>query len=201
MVVSVMRGVCRVGDATNVRSIVVRIRTLSSHYLRPREIAAIRDLLDAAFGAGAGGFDDEDWRHALGGWHFLIDDDGVIVAHAAVVERELQTGGHRLATGYVEAVATLPSRKGRGHAARLMGAVEEHVDRAFELGALASAGTSLYARRGWMPWLGQTYVRIDGRLVRTPDDDDALYVRPTPSSPQLDRSAPISCDWRPGDPW
>jgi aminoglycoside 2'-N-acetyltransferase I len=180
---------------------VVRTRTLSSHDLRPGEIAAIRDLLDAAFGAGAGGFDDEDWSHALGGQHFVIDDEGVIVAHAAVVERELQTGEHRLATWYVEAVATLPSRQGQGHASRLMGAVEDHVDRAFELSALSSAGTTLYARRGWMPWLGQTYVRTDGELVRPPDDDGAIYVRPTPSSPELDLSASISCDWRPGDYW
>jgi aminoglycoside 2'-N-acetyltransferase I len=199
MVGSVMRGVCRVGDAANVRSVVVRTRMLSSHDLRPREIAAIRDLLDAAFGAG--GFDQEDWSHALGGRHFLLDEDGLIVTHAAVVERELQTGEHRLATGYVEAVATLPSRQGQGHASRLMGAIEEHVDRAFELGALASAGTTLYARRGWLPWLGQTHVRTDGGLVRTPDDDDAIYVRMTPSSPELDLSAPISCDGRPGDPW
>ena len=178
----------------------VRIRRLSTSDLRPKEISAIRDLLDAAF-ADADGFGDQDWSHALGGSHFVLDEDGPIVAHAAVVERELQTGGHRLATGYVEAVATLPSRQGRGYGSRLMGAVEEHVDRAFRLGALSSAGTTLYARRGWLPWLGETYVRNDAGMVRTPDDDDALYVRRTPSSPELDVSAPISCEWRPGDPW
>jgi aminoglycoside 2'-N-acetyltransferase I len=179
----------------------VRIRELSSHDLRPREVAAIRDLLEAAFAGDEESFGEEDWGHALGGQHFLLDEDGLIVAHAAVVERELQTGGHRLATGYVEAVATLPSRQGQGHGSRLMGALEEHVDRAFQLGALSSAGTTLYARRGWLPWLGETFVRADDRLVHTPDEDDALYVRLTPSSPELDLSAPISCDWRPGDAW
>ena len=181
--------------------LVVRIRTLSSHDLRPKEISAIRDLLEAAFAGDAGGFGDEDWSHALGGRHFLLDDDGLIVAHAVVVERELQTGEHNLATGYVEAVATLPSRQGHGHGSRLMGAVEEHVDRVFRLGALSSAGTTLYACRGWLPWLGETYARTEGRLVRTPEDDDALYIRSTPTSPDLDLSAPISCDSRPGDPW
>jgi aminoglycoside 2'-N-acetyltransferase I len=176
----------------------VRVRQLSTGDLRPKEIAAIRDLLDAAF---AGGFDDQDWSHALGGLHFVLDEDGQIVAHAAVVERELETSGLRIKTGYVEAVATLPSRQGRGHGSRLMGAVEEHVDRGFRLGALSSAGTTLYARRGWLQWLGETYVRNDAGPVRTPNDDDALYVRLTPSSPELDTSAPISCEWRPGDPW
>jgi aminoglycoside 2'-N-acetyltransferase I len=177
------------------------MRTLSTHDLRPREIVEIRELLDAAF-ADADGYRDEDWGNAIGGVHFVIDEDDVrIVAHAAVVERELHAGEHRLATGYVEAVATLPSHQGRGYASSLMGGVEEHVDRRFRLGALSSAGTTLYARRGWLPWVGETYVRTDGGLVRTPEDDGALYVRLTPSSPELDLSAPISCEWRPGDPW
>jgi aminoglycoside 2'-N-acetyltransferase I len=179
----------------------VRIRELSTHDLRPREIAAIRALLDATFAVHDVAYVDEDWSNALGGRHVLMDDDGVIVAHAAVVQRELETAGHHLATGYVEAVATLPSRQGQGLGSRIMGAVEEHVDRAFALGALSSAGTSLYARRGWLPWLGETYVRTGGRLVRTPEDDDAIYVRLTPSTPELDLSAPISCDWRAGDVW
>ena len=179
----------------------MRIRRLSTSDLRPREISAIRDLLDTAFAIHAVTYADDDWSNALGGRHFLLDDEGVIVSHAAVVERELQTAGRRLETGYVEAVATLPSRQGRGYGSRIMAAVEEHVDRSFELGALSSAGTTLYARRGWLPWLGETYVRRDAGLIRTPGDDDALYVRPTPASPELDLSAPISCEWRPGDPW
>jgi aminoglycoside 2'-N-acetyltransferase I len=125
----------------------VRIRELKSDDLRPREISAIRDLLEAAFADQEEGFGEEDWGHALGGRHFLLEDEGVIVAHAAVVERELQTGGHRLAAGDVEAVATLPSRQGRGYGSSLMGAVEDHVDRAFRLGALSSAGTT------WAPRL------------------------------------------------
>ena len=45
-----------------------------------------------------------------------------------------------------------------------------------------------------------------GCLGETPtivgtEDDDALYVRLTPTTPELERSTPISCAWRPGDPW
>jgi len=178
----------------------VRIRRLSTHDLRPKEIAAIRELLDSAF-ADTEGYRDEDWSNALGGVHFVLDEEGRIVAHVSVVERELHAGDRRLRTGYVEAVATLPSRQGLGYASRLMSAAEEHIDGRFELGALSSAGTTLYARRGWLPWLGETYVRTEERMVRTPDDDDAVYVRLTPSTPELDLSAAISCEWRPGDPW
>lgn len=178
----------------------MRIRRLSTPDLRPREIVAIRELLDAAF-ADAEGYRDEDWGNAVGGVHFVLDEDGRIVAHASVIERELHAGDLPLRTGYVEAVATLPSRRGLGYASGLMGEAEQHIDGRFELGALSSAGTTLYANRGWMPWLGETYVRTDDGPVRTPQDDDALYVRLTPASPELDRSGPISCEWRPGDPW
>ena len=178
----------------------VRIRELSTHDLRPKEIVAIRRLLDAAF-ADADGYRDEDWTNALGGRHFVLDHEGRVVAHASVVERELHAGDHPLRTGYVEAVATLPSRQGLGYASRLMNAAEELIDGRFELGALSSAGTTLYASRGWKPWLGETYVRTDRGPVRTPEDDDALYVRLTPSTPELDLSGPVSCEWRPGDPW
>ena len=36
---------------------------------------------------------------------------------------------------------------------------------------------------------------------RTPEEDGFVLVRLTPTSPDLDLSAPISCEWRPGDVW
>ena len=56
--------------------------TSSSRAIR----TAIRALLDAAF---AGDFDDDDWAHALGGTHALVEADGAVVAHASVVPRVL----------------------------------------------------------------------------------------------------------------
>ena len=52
-------------------------------------LAAVRCLLEVAF---EGDFSDEDWDHALGGWHVLVTaDDGALVAHsggpAALVRR------------------------------------------------------------------------------------------------------------------
>src|SRR5207245_10210806 len=43
-----------------------------------------------------------------------------IVAHAAVVARELHVGGRPVRTGYVEAVATDPHRQGNGFGSRVM---------------------------------------------------------------------------------
>jgi aminoglycoside 2'-N-acetyltransferase I len=113
----------------------------------------------------------------------------------------LYTGGHRLATGYVEAVATWPSHQRRGHGSALMREVGEYIDETFELGALDTGSSAFYERLGWVVWRGPTYVRTDSGLLRTADEDGQVLVRLTPASPALDLSAPISCDSRPGDVW
>ena len=159
------------------------------------------DLFRAAWKGQSDGFTDEDWDHAVGGLHFLLEEDETIVAHASVVERELHTGGHRLATGYVEAVATWPSHQRRGHGSALMREVGEYVDETFELGALDTGSSAFYERLGWVVWQGPTFVRMDSGLLRTADEDGQVLVRLTPTSPELDLSAPISCDWRPGGGW
>ena len=79
--------------------------------------------MDVAFGTGEEAFGDDDWAHALGGRHFVLDVDGEILGHASVVERVLEIGGRPLRTGYVEAVATHPRVQGRGHGSAVMAAV------------------------------------------------------------------------------
>ncbi len=178
------------------------VRRVPSDELRPDEIAALRELMDAAFGADEDErFADEDWNHAVGGVHFLLEEGGDIVSHASVVERILHTNGHELETGYVEAVATSPDHQGRGFGSAVMRDVGEYIDRTFRLGALGTGRSAFYERLGWVVWQGPTSVRTESGLVRTPEEDGYVFVRLTPSSPELDLSAPISCDWRPGDVW
>jgi aminoglycoside 2'-N-acetyltransferase I len=177
------------------------LRTLASDELGSEEVAVIRRLLDAAWAGESGAFTEEDWNHALGGTHFVLEQGGEIVAHASVVERELHTGGHSLTAGYVEAVATRRTHRRRGHGTALMREVGEYIDRTFRLGALDTGSPSFYERLGWVVWRGPTFVRTGGGLVRTEEEDGQVLVRLTPTSPGLDLSAPISCDWRPGDAW
>jgi aminoglycoside 2'-N-acetyltransferase I len=156
---------------------------------------------DAAWPDPDDGFTDEDFDHASGGVHFIVEEDGDIVSHASVIERELHTGSHRLATGYVEAVATLPTHQRRGYGSAIMEQVGEHIDGTFRLGALGTGLHAFYARLGWIVWMGPTSVRTDRGLVPTPEEDGHVLVRLTSTSPYLDLSAPISCDWRSGDVW
>jgi aminoglycoside 2'-N-acetyltransferase I len=180
---------------------VAAVRRRTSDELSSAEVGVLGDLFRAAWEGKSEEFTDEDWGHALGGLHFLLEEGETIVAHASVVERELHTGDRQLATGYVEAVATWPSHQRRGHGSALMREVGEYIDETFELGALDTGRSAFYERLGWLAWMGPTFVRTDSGLIRTADEDGQVLVRLTPTSPELDLSAPISCDWRPGDVW
>jgi aminoglycoside 2'-N-acetyltransferase I len=175
------------------------VRLVSTADLDPAELDTLRRLFEAAWVDEA--YTDEDWDNAMGGMHFVLEDDREIRSHASVVERELHAGEHRLRTGYVEAVATWPAHQRRGFATEVMRAVGAHIDETFELGALDTGLPGFYSRLGWEVWDGPTFVRTDGGLVRTAEEDGAVMVRRTPRTPTLHLSAPISCEWRPGDVW
>ena len=177
------------------------LRRLATEQLTPADISAIRQLLWAAFEPDDEGFTEQDWEHALGGVHFVLDLDGEIVTHAAVVEREIRVGGLPLKTGYVEAVATADRRQGQGFGTRVMEDVTSFIRERFQLGVLGTGRHHFYERLGWQTWTGPSCVRTAAGLLPTPEDDGYILVLPTPSSPPLDLSAPIECDWRPGDVW
>ncbi len=180
----------------------VQLRRLATDELTAPESAALRAMLDAAFGADeAERFDDDDWQHGLGGVHFVLEVDGRIVAHASVVERELHVGDRPLRTGYVEAVATAPDRQGQGFGSIVMIDATYYIRETFELGALGTGRHAFYERLGWRTWRGPAFVRAPDGPCRTPDEEGFILVLETPTSPRLDLSAPISCDWRPGDVW
>jgi aminoglycoside 2'-N-acetyltransferase I len=178
-----------------------RITTLPTDALTPEATSAIRDLLWQAFGDGEDAIREEDWQHALGGVHFLLDLDGEMVGHAAVVERELEICGRPVRTGYVEAVATAVAFQGRGLGSQLMREVNADIRDRFELGALGTGRQGFYERLDWVTWKGPTSVRTAEGLRPTPEEDGYILVLQTPTSPELDLTAPITCHWRPGDVW
>ena len=178
------------------------LRRVTSPELTADEVRSIRDLMAVAFGSDEEErFSDDDWEHALGGLHFVLELDGEIVSHAAVVERRLKVGGQELRTGYVEAVATSPDRQGLGLGSIVMTDVTEYVRDVFELGGLGTGRQSFYGRLGWQIWAGPSAVRTPNGDQPTPDDDGNIMVLATRTSPPLDLSAPITCEWRAGDVW
>ena len=180
---------------------VPRLRQLATHELEGAEVSAIREIMSAAFGSGEEAFSDDDWQHAIGGLHFVLDVGGLIVTHASVVEREIRLGESPLRTGYVEAVATAPDWQGQGFGTLVMTAVTERIRRTYELGALGTGRHHFYEQLGWRTWRGPAFVRLPEGTRRTPDDEGYILVLSTKTSPRFNGTESISCDWRPGDAW
>jgi aminoglycoside 2'-N-acetyltransferase I len=179
------------------------VRSLPTHEVPPARLADIRALLDAAFrGDPDGDFDDDDWAHTIGGLHVIVLEDGLVVAHAALVSRTIEVARRPFRTGYVEGVATLPHRKGEGLGTLAMEPITGQIRLAEELGALGTGAYRFYERLGWERWRGPSYVRRhDGSMERTAEDDDGLMVLRTGPSAAIDLTSPITCDDRPGDCW
>ncbi|TFV46885.1 GNAT family N-acetyltransferase [Blastococcus sp. TF02A-35] len=171
----------------------------TTEQLGPAQLAAGCRLCEVAFAGEC--FGDEDWRHALGGVHALVHDDGRLVAHGALVPRRFLHGGRVLRVGYVEAVAVDPGLRRRGLGSAVMAALEESVRRDHDAGALSATddGAALYAARGWLRWSGTTWALTPSGRVRTEDDDGSVFV--LPGDVGLDVAAELTCDWREGDLW
>ncbi len=178
----------------------LQLRSAATSELSDLELTELRMLLYLAFD---GGFDSDDWDHTLGGRHFLGLRDGGIVAHAAVVARELRLGDRTLHTGYVEGVAVAGEFRREGYGHRVMAQLGEFLAPRFELGALSAATRihGFYGRLGWRPWPGSTAVIVEGALEPTPQEDGGVMILATPTTGALDFAETLACDWREGDVW
>ena len=186
-----------VGEVVHAGSVVDLVVRRTGDLAR-EEVQVLRGLLDAAFD---GTFSDDDWHHTIGGLHVLALADGVIVSHAAVLQRTLVVGQQSLSVGYVEGVATRPDNRHRGHASRMMEVVGSIIAGDYDLGALSTGCPDFYARLGWESWQGPTYVDAPDGRRRTAAEDDGVMVLRTDRSGDVDLTAELTCDWRSGDVW
>lgn len=173
-------------------------RVAATYELSDHELRSIRALMDGAF---AGSFSDDDWDHTIGGAHVIVELDGQLVAHAAVITPVLDVGGRTLRCGYVEGVATLPARERRGFGSLAVREVDVLIRQGFDLGALSTHSHTFYERLGWKRWRGPSYVRGGSRVLRTADEDDGLMVLLFGNTASLDLALPITCEARSGDDW
>jgi aminoglycoside 2'-N-acetyltransferase I len=173
------------------------LRTAHTADLDLAALDAARTLLYQVFD----NMTEDDWDHAQGGVHALVWEGAQLIGHASVVQRRLLHGGRALRTGYVEGVVVRDDRRGRGHGAAMMAAVERIIRSGYELGALSAteAAIGFYAARGWTLWQGPSSVLTPTGAVRTQDDDGSIFVLPV--SAALDITGPLVADWRDGDVW
>jgi aminoglycoside 2'-N-acetyltransferase I len=144
---------------------------------------------------------EDDWEHALGGVHALAREGTELIGHASLIQRRLLHGGRALRTGYVEGVGVRSDRRGRGHGAAMMDALERVIRGAYDLGALGATdeAAGFYASRGWKLWQGPTSALTPTGIERTEDADGAVFV--LAMTVPLDLSGELTCDWRDGDVW
>jgi aminoglycoside 2'-N-acetyltransferase I len=176
---------------------VTEVRTVHTADLDPATRGEARALLYDVFDD----MTEDDWEHALGGFHALARDSSGLIGHASLIQRRLLHRGRALRAGYVEAVAVRADRRGEGHGAAVMAALEDTACRAYEVAALgaAPAAAGFYAARGWQRWRGPTSALTPDGIRRTPGDDGCVFVLPLSAS--LDLSGELTCDWRNGEVW
>src|SRR5262249_62429274 len=101
----------------------------------------------------------------------------------------------------LEAVATRPGHRGRGHGWAVGEALGAIVADAFDLGGLSTGRRRFYERLGWFGWRGPLAVRTPEGDVPTREERNAIMVLPTPRVPEPDLDATLVCDLRAGDVW
>jgi len=174
------------------------VRLAHSSTLAAATLDSAHAMLVAAFD---GDFAPDDWEHSIGGMHAYVEEDGAVVAHAAVVQRRLLHGGRALRAGYVEGVGVRADQRGRGLGRAVMAALDPVLRGAYDLGALGAtdAAVGLYRQLGWQQWRGPTSALTPDGIVRTEDADEYVYVLELAAP--LDLDGALVCDWRDGDVW
>lgn len=175
-----------------------QLRHATTDELAIGELIRLRALLDVAFD---GYFTDDDWEHAVGGTHVIVEVDDIVVSHASVVPRRLELTDRVLHTGYVESVATHPRFRHRGYAASAMHEIACVIEETYDIGGLSTGIPEFYLKLGWELWRGMTFVNAPEGHVRTMEEDGGVLVLRTPRTGVIDLEAPITCDYRFGDVW
>ncbi len=172
------------------------IDVIGSEAVSASMLREICDLCTEAYGE-----DFSTYLELLGpGVHVVGRLEGEVVCHAMWVTRVLEAGDRfTLRTAYIEAVATKPRLQRRGVASEILRCLAaEILD--YDLGALSPSEPALYARLGWEPWRGPLFIRTDDGLQPTPDE--GVMIRRLPGTPaDLDVTARLSAEWRPGELW
>src|SRR5215211_3314711 len=92
---------------------------------------------------------------------WVAEQEGRLLAHLRVFDREIRVGGARLRVAAVGNVITAPDQRGQGHAGRLLGAMLEEIPHeGFAYSLLRAYQPTLYERHGWAP-IGEEVARAE----------------------------------------
>jgi aminoglycoside 2'-N-acetyltransferase I len=136
-----------------------------------------------------------------GGWHFLAYHDDLLVSHALVTTRWLQTEDQSLLkTAYLDAVATLPAHQGQGYGSALMRQLASDIDSQYVIACLGTDRETFYERLGWQSWRGPLAGRRDHDLIPTPKQHGVMVLRLS-QTPTLDLDSMLTIECQTGRIW
>ncbi len=157
------------------------LRLIPEEAMTPDLDAAIRRGLCVCFPDNAADFSlTRSWHGSGPAWTALVEDDGLILAHAGAVDRVIRAGDRPLAVAGIQNVYVLPPHRASGLSNLVMKAVmEEAARRARDCGLLFCVPRleRLYSRMGWIALPADTpVVRVDGGVeCPIPGKNIAMY--------------------------
>lgn len=160
-------------------------------------LSAIKNLLSDAY---EGDFSEEDWLHSFGGVRFLGTLNNEIVAHGAVVPREVLINEKMTTIGYLEAIAVATNHQGQGVGRQLLSSISDFCLSEYQISMLSTDEFGFYENFGWKQFKGKSGVLLGTEVILTPDEDEGLmYLFGKTGSSQEILTA--YCDSREGDHW
>jgi Acetyltransferases len=136
-----------------------------------------------------------------GGWHFLAYHNELLVSHAMVTTRWLQTEDLLLLkTGYIDAVATLPAYQGQGLGSALMQQLASEIDPEYVIACLETDRETFYERLGWQTWRGPLAGRGEHGMIPTPEQHGVMMLRLS-QTPTLDFDSMLTIECQSGRIW
>ena len=172
------------------------VQQVGSIYLNQNALE-IAKLLEDSY---EGDFSEQDWQHTFGGARFIGTLDEQIVAHAAVVPREVLINELPRTIGYLEGVAVSSKFQGQRLGSQLLQYVSDFCRSNYEVSMLSTDEFDFYGKFGWQRFKGTSGVMQDSVRSLTPEEDDGLMYLAGNSSESIEISTAY-CDWREGDCW
>ena len=185
------------------------IKVIPAQQLTPIDLQSIQALCTRAF-------EEDVWcdyDYLKSAFHVIGRVDNKIVSHGLWTDRLLIVDGQApLKTAYLEYVATEPALQGQGLASQLLRFFIEyiqndsllrtqlHIDKPYQIAALAPEDSDFYQRLGWQLWVGDLAIRLeDGQTIATLDDDVMVYR--LACTPIFSVTGALSAESREGEWW
>jgi GNAT superfamily N-acetyltransferase len=111
---------------------------------------------------------------------FIAKDSGQIVSHVAAYVTDLLIPGLKIRTGFLGAVATHPDFREKGHASKVLEALEDQLIRESVEMILISGNRNLYLRRGFREMGKSMFFEIAGE-----EEEGLIPVEIEPLTPDL----------------